>query len=73
MSAGHLIAHLKLLLGRDVHFDLLDRTVSRTLTGFDGTDLAFAISFELVKLSLERTDDLHDLDANGRRIDLNVL
>ena len=73
MAAGHLVAHLQLVLRGDVDLDLLDDTGARILAGFDRGDLAFAVAFELIELPLIGADDLHDLDLDGRRIDLDVL
>ena len=73
VTAGHLVTDFELLLRRDVNLDLLDRAGAGVFAGFDAGDLALTVAFELVELRLVRTDDLHDLDANRRRIDLDVL
>ena len=73
VASGHLVTDLELLLGGDVDLHLLDRAVTGAFSGLDGTDLALTVALELVKLGLVRADDLHDLDANRRGVDLDVL
>ena len=73
VATGHLVSDFKLLLRGDIDFDLLDRAVTGALSSFNRTHLTLAISFEFIELRLIAADDLHDLDPDRRRINLDVL
>ena len=59
--------------GSDIDLNLLDHTLCRIITGFNVSGLSLTIGFQLIELTLVRTDDLHNFDTNWRRIDFYVL
>ena len=73
VASGHLIADGKLALGSDIDFDLLDDADIDFITRFGPFHFFVMLHLQIVELLFELSDDLVDLVANGRRIDLDAI
>ena len=73
MASGHLITHRKLTLGGDIDLDLLDDTGIELFTGFDAIHFLVVLALQFIKALFELADDLADLVADRRRVDLDPI
>lgn len=72
VAPRHLVADLNLALGGDVNLDGLYDVLVGALAALDGIHLAGALLFDFVEPALVVVDDLHNLYAHGRRVDVDV-
>ncbi len=73
VAAGHLVTDRELALGGDVDLDLLDDAGVDVIAALDAVHRALVLDFELGELVLELADDLADLVADRRGIDVDVI
>ena len=73
VTAGHLVTDRELALRGDVDLDLLDDAGIDVVAALDLVHRALVLEFELGELVLKLADDLADLVADRRRIDLDVI
>ena len=73
VATGHLVADRKLALGGDVNLHLLDHARINVLAGFGAADFLVVLHLQLVELLLKLADDLVDLVADRRRVDLDLV
>ena len=73
VAAGHLVADRELALRGDVDLHLLDDAGIDVVAALDAVHRALVLELELGELVLELADDLEDLVADRRRIDVDVI
>ena len=73
VASGHLVTDRELALGGDVNFDRLDDAGIDFVAGFDAFHLFVVLHLQIVELLLEAADDLVDLVADRRGIDLDAV
>ena len=73
VAAGHLVAHRQLALGGDIDLDRLDDAAVHAFAGFGALQLLVVLHLQIVELLFEAADDLVDLVANRRGVDLDAV
>ncbi len=71
MTACHLVTHRELALGGDVNLHRFHNTGVDLFARFDLSHLIFILSTDIIEFSAESANDLIDLIADRRRIDLD--
>ncbi len=73
VAAGHLVTDRELALRGDVNFHRLDDARFRAFTGLGAFHLLVVLHLQIVELLFELPDDLADLVADRRRINLDAV
>ena len=73
VAAGHFVADGQFALGGDIDLDRLDDAAVHSLAGFGAFHFLVVLHLQVVELLFEAADDLVDLVADGRGVDLDAV
>ena len=73
VAAGHFVADRQFALGGDIDFDRLDDAAVHFLAGFGAFEFLVVLHLEIVEFLFEAADDLVDLVADRRGINLDAI